>query len=157
MKLIVDPEHRTGYVRGFMVKPKFMGKIDASVMCMMLHEWAESDQGADFDLVYSEIRTVHPKSQAVCLKNGYRPAAFFANKDDFKGERETDILIVNLKQRALDIRDKEVKLIPQAMELLTEQNSIYEGKLHVEYAQLWTRQYEMLDLPQIEELERVSV
>jgi RimJ/RimL family protein N-acetyltransferase len=157
MKLIVDPQHRTGYVRGFMVKPKFMGKIDASVMCMMLHEWAERDQGAEFDLVYSEIRTVHPKSQAVCLKNGYRPAAFFANKDDFKGERETDILIVNLKQRALDIREKEVKLIPQAMELFSEQNAIYEGKLHHEYAQLWIGQNEEFEFPKANLIENILV
>ena len=141
MKLIVDPHHRTGYVRGFMVRPKYMGKIDASIMCMMLHEWAELKQGSEFDLVYSEIRTVHPKSQAVCLKSGYRPAAFFANKDVFKGDRETDILIIDLKQKALEMRNPEVKLIPQAMELFNHQTTIYEGMLQYEFARLYTKRY----------------
>jgi len=109
------PEKK-GYMRGFILKKKYFGKIDVvktTIACMIaiwtlyrnrIYVW------------YAENRTAHAKAQHMAVVCGIRPIAFFPNKDVFLNKVESDIMHIIYDEKALyKYRRKDVPvIIPKA-------------------------------------------
>ncbi|TFG26129.1 MAG: hypothetical protein EU532_10650 [Promethearchaeota archaeon] len=110
-------KERRGYMRGFMLKKKFQGQIDAvkATIGSMIGMW--STYKDKILMWYCENRTAHTKSQYMASVCGIKPIAFFPNKDVFFNEIESDIMsIIYDKKVIYEYRSKKnPKIIPEAL------------------------------------------
>ena len=98
---VLDFENRRGYIRGFMLKKKYQGRIDITKamigsMLGMLHEFRDT-----IYTWYVENRTAHAKSQYSMWVCGIAPIAFYPNKDIFLKKVESDLMQILYDERAL--------------------------------------------------------
>ncbi|KKL67511.1 hypothetical protein LCGC14_2134250, partial [marine sediment metagenome] len=98
---VLDFENRRGYIRGFMLKKKYQGRIDITKamigsMLGMLHEFRDK-----IYTWYVENRTAHAKSQYSMWVCGIAPIAFYPNKDIFLEQVESDLMQILYDERAL--------------------------------------------------------
>ena len=116
VKFSLDYDNKRGYIRGFMVKKAFQGKIDVVKAFIGSMVGMYSTYRGEILVWYVENRTAHAKSQYSMCVSGVKPIAFFPNKDIFFGKVESDLMQVFYDSRALKkFRSKEKpKLIPEA-------------------------------------------
>ncbi|KKM90964.1 hypothetical protein LCGC14_1233290, partial [marine sediment metagenome] len=106
---VLDFENKRGYIRGFMLKKKYQGRIDITKamigsMLGMLHEFRDT-----IYTWYVENRTAHAKSQYSMWVCGISPIAFYPNKDIFLNSIESDIMQILYDERALkEYRNNEI-------------------------------------------------
>ncbi|KKM15141.1 hypothetical protein LCGC14_1699050 [marine sediment metagenome] len=98
---VLDFQNRRGYIRGFMLKRKYQGRIDITKamigsMLGMLHEFRDT-----IYTWYVENRTAHAKSQYSMWVCGITPIAFYPNKDIFLEKIESDLMQILYDERAL--------------------------------------------------------
>jgi len=98
---VLDFENRRGYIRGFMLKKKYQGRIDITKamigsMLGMLHEFRDT-----IYTWYVENRTAHAKSQYSMWVCGIAPIAFYPNKDIFLEQVESDLMQILYDERVL--------------------------------------------------------
>ncbi|KKL68240.1 hypothetical protein LCGC14_2126950, partial [marine sediment metagenome] len=98
---VLDFQNRRGYIRGFMLKRKYQGRIDITKamigsMLGMLHEFKDT-----IYTWYVENRTAHAKSQYSMWVCGIAPIAFYPNKDIFLEKVESDLMQILYDERAL--------------------------------------------------------
>ena len=98
---VLDFENRRGYIRGFMLKKRYQGRIDITKamigsMLGMLHEFRNK-----IYTWYVENRTAHAKSQYSMWVCGISPIAFYPNKDIFLEKIESDLMQILYDKRAL--------------------------------------------------------
>ncbi len=119
--MMVDSESRSGYMRGLMIDPKYLGVIDAKKGALETVRFGYEKYAEQVDRWYTETRTAHNKAQFLMECIGCRPCAIFPNKDIFFGgdERECDILDVSYFDETLYIKRN------QKPELLWEFESLY--------------------------------
>lgn len=98
---VLDFFHQKGYIRGFMVRKKFQGKLDTkkamigSMLCMSNYYKREV-------LVwYVENRTAHSKSQYPMALCGLLPIAFYPNKDIFFEKVESVLMQIKYDGQAI--------------------------------------------------------
>ena len=99
---ILDFEEKMGYLRGLNLKKNNLGKIDVlkatiSSFITMYRKY----EGKIFRW-YGESRTAHTNSQYTLGAGGFKPVAFFPNKDVFYNKVESDILLISYDERALE-------------------------------------------------------
>ncbi len=113
---VLDFSHKRGYVRGFMLKKKYQGRID------IIKAMIGSFVGMCFTFKdkilswYVENRTAHTSSQYPMYRCGMEPIGFYPNKDVFFGRVESDLMQIIYDIKALeDIRSKKCpQIIPEA-------------------------------------------
>lgn len=113
---VLDFPQKRGYIRGFMLKPRFQGKIDitkAMIISMVCMTKMYKDR---IYVWYVENRTAHAKSQYSMSLCGISPIAFFPNKDVFLGEIESDLMQITYDSKAFhQFRSNKIPtLIPEA-------------------------------------------
>ncbi len=89
---VLDFAQKRGYIRGFMLKEAYQGKIDvtkAMIGSMLVISDIHRDNILSY---YAENRTAHSKSQYAMSVCGISPIAFYPNKDVFNNEIESDLL-----------------------------------------------------------------
>ena len=114
---VLNFEQKIGYIRGFMVKKAFQGRLDTTkAMIGSLFSILSQFQNK-ISRWYVENRTAHTKSQYPMACCGLSPIAFFPNKDIFKGKIESDLMQILYDSQALNKnRSKKIpKLIPAAI------------------------------------------
>lgn len=96
---VLDFAQKRGYIRGFMLKPRFQGKIDIT-KAMIISMLCMSKMYRDIIYVwYVENRTAHAKSQYSMSICGISPIAFYPNKDVFMGKVESDLMQITYDSR----------------------------------------------------------
>jgi len=98
---ILNFEDKMGYLRGLNVKKKFLGKIDVLKAAMGSFLAMYSTYEDYIYRWYGESRTAHTKSQYALGAGGFKPIAFYPNKDVFYNKIESDILLICYDERAL--------------------------------------------------------
>ena len=98
---IFDFADKMGYIRGFVIKKKFIGKLDIMKMAMGSCVAMYNKYNNRIFRWYGECRTAHSKSQFFCSAGGFKPIAFYPCKDVFYNKVESDLLIVSYDERAL--------------------------------------------------------
>ena len=93
--------NKKGYIRGFMVKKKYQGRIDVvkamiGSMIGMCRIYKEK-----MLIWHVENRTAHAKSQYAMWICGIRPIAFFPNKDIFLHKIESDLMQIIYNEKVL--------------------------------------------------------
>jgi len=96
-----DFEDKMGYTRGFMLKKKYLGKVDTIKAFMGSFLAMCTKYEGRILRWYGESRTAHAKSQYFMRPCGFRPVGFYPNKDMFFNRIESDILIVSYDEKAL--------------------------------------------------------
>ncbi|MHA1293315.1 MAG: hypothetical protein ACTSQJ_11690 [Promethearchaeota archaeon] len=125
---VLDFKEKIGYIRGFNIKKKFLGKMDvlkASIGSFIAIY--RKYKGRIFRW-YGESRTAHSKSQYFLRMTGFLPIAFFPCKDKFYDKVESDILIICYDERALrDLRcKKKPVIIPEVESCFKYSNDRYQ-------------------------------
>lgn len=136
---ILDFESKLGYIRGFVIKKKFIGKLDIMKMAMgscvaMYHKYNNR-----IFRWYGECRTAHSKSQYFCSAGGFKPIAFYPCKDVFYNKIESDLLIVSYDERALkEYRSIEIPfIIPEVQDQFLFSDKRYSlGECEINYLNL---------------------
>ncbi len=110
----LDFEAKKGYMRGFILKKKYFGRIDVvktTIGCMVKIWRAYKDK---IYVWYAENRTAHAKAQHMAVACGIMPIAFFPNKDVFEGKIESDVMHIIYDQKALKElrRNDKPRIIP---------------------------------------------
>jgi hypothetical protein len=110
LTFVLDFNDMKGYARGLLVKKKYLGKID--VLKAFIGSFLVMCRKYEGKILrwYGESRTAHSKSQYIMSHCGFRPIAFYPNKDIFYDEIESDILLICYDERAL--RKYRSKMIP---------------------------------------------
>jgi len=116
---VLDFENKLGYIRGFVIKKRFLGKLDIIKMAMgscvaMYHKYNDR-----IFRWYGECRTAHSKSQYFCSAGGFKPIAFYPCKDVFYNKVESDLLIISYDERAL--REFRSTIIPTILPEIKDQ------------------------------------
>ena len=132
---VLDFNNKRGYIRGFMLKKKYQGRIDITKamigsMIAMIHDYKDK-----ILIWYVENRTAHAKSQYSMRVCGIAPIAFYPNKDIFLGKVESDLMQICYDERALrQFRiDLIPKIIPQAHGCFQYANNKYDlGECQIE-------------------------
>jgi len=113
----LDFKKKIGYARGFNIKNKYSGKLDAFKACLgsfvaMYHKYNDK-----IFRWYAENRTAHAKSQYAFSAAGLKPLAFMPNKDIFFGKVESDVFMISYDHRALTrLRSNNIpQIIPEIM------------------------------------------
>jgi hypothetical protein len=98
--LVHDLFNKRGYVRGFMVREKFRGKLDTvkAMLGSMLGTY-DDFKGKAFSW-YVENRTAHTSSQYPMYRCGLHPIGFYPNKDVFFNAIESDLMQIAYDERA---------------------------------------------------------
>ncbi|MBD3197304.1 MAG: hypothetical protein GF317_19775 [Candidatus Lokiarchaeota archaeon] len=123
----LDFEKKHGYMRGFNIKKKYQGKIDAvkAVIGSMIGIWNEYH--GKICIWYCENRTAHTKSQYLSIVCGIKPIAILPNKDIFFNEYESDILHVAYNINAIGKFRSDLcpKIIPEVEKCFNYSDSLY--------------------------------
>ncbi len=85
---------RIVYSRGFMVDPKWQGKINARRVFQHIMQLFRKHFLGIADLIYGEARTETSKIQDIVEEIGCHPVAILPRKDIFYGKRESEIISV---------------------------------------------------------------
>lgn len=98
---MLDFHNKRGYIRGFMLKKEYQGRIDiikafVTSMLVMLSTYRD-----DILLWYVENRTAHAKSQYSMRVCGVKTIAFYPNKDVFLNKIESDVMQILYNESAL--------------------------------------------------------
>ena len=114
---VLDFKDKKGYIRGFMLKKQYQGKIDivkAMIGSMIGMCFTYKDE---IFVWYVENRTAHAKSQYSMRVCGISPIAFHPNKDIFLNKVESDLMQILYDERALQkYRSKKIpKIIAEAL------------------------------------------
>ncbi|MFX1327506.1 MAG: hypothetical protein ACFE91_05105 [Promethearchaeota archaeon] len=114
---ILDFAKKLGNIRGFVIKKKFLGKVDIMKMAMGSIIAMYKKYNDKIFRWYGECRTAHTKSQYFCSAFGFKPVGFYPCKDVFFNKVESDLLIISYDERALTtMRSKEIpKILPDAI------------------------------------------
>ncbi|MFX1305290.1 MAG: GNAT family N-acetyltransferase [Promethearchaeota archaeon] len=114
---ILDFEKKLGNIRGFVIKKKFLGKVDIMKMAMGSIIAMYKKYNDRIFRWYGECRTAHTKSQHFCSAFGFKPVGFYPCKDIFYNKVESDLLIVSYDERALTtLRCKNTpKILPEVL------------------------------------------
>ena len=124
----LDFNNKKGYIRGFMVKKKYQGRIDVvkamiGSMIGMCRIYSKK-----ILIWYVENRTAHAKSQHAMWICGIRPIAFFPNKDIFLNKIESDLMQIIYNEKVLrEYRRKEPpKILPEVIGCFLYSDSRYD-------------------------------
>jgi len=98
---VLDFDKKLGYIRGFVIKKRFLGKLDIIKMAMGSCIAMYNKYNNRIFRWYGECRTAHSKSQYFCSAGGFKPIAFYPCKDVFYNKVESDLLIISYDERAL--------------------------------------------------------
>ena len=140
--LVLDFKDKMGYTRGFVIKKKFCGKFDVlrAFMASFLAMYLKYED--KIFRWYGESRTAHAKSQYCMRPGGFRPVAFYPNKDLFFHKVESDILLMCYDSSALgELRSKKFPhIIKEALPAFNYSNAkyllgdyeIFQGSLHLD-------------------------
>jgi hypothetical protein len=131
---VLNFDQRIGYIRGFMVKKSFQGRLDTTKAMMGSLFSILSQFQNKISRWYVENRTAHSKSQYPMACCGLSPIAFFPNKDIFKGKIESDLMQILYDSHALkENRSKKIPiLIPETIPLFRYIANRYELDLKYE-------------------------
>ncbi len=114
---ILDFDNKLGYIRGFVIKKKFLGKVDIIKMAMGSFIAMYRKYYNKIFRWYGECRTAHAKSQYFCAAAGFKPIALYPCKDVFYNKVESDLLIISYDERALrEYRSKKIPSILPSVE-----------------------------------------
>ena len=92
--------NKRGYVRGFMVREEFRGRIDTvKAMIGSMYGTYDNFKGKILSW-YAENRTAHSSSQYPMCLCGLYPIGFYPNKDVFFNEIESDLMQIIYDKRA---------------------------------------------------------
>ncbi|MFX1393974.1 MAG: hypothetical protein ACFFAH_10405 [Promethearchaeota archaeon] len=136
---ILDFFNKKGYIRGFMLKKMYQGRIDvvkAMIGSMIGMCCSFKDKILSW---YVENRTAHTSSQYPMYKCGIEPIGFYPNKDVFLGKVESDLMQIAYDARALNgFRLKKIpQIIPEAQNCFKYSNERYNlGSVKVKFPKL---------------------
>ena len=108
---VLNYEDKIGYLRGLNLKKSNLGKIDVLKASIGSFITMYRKYEGEIFRWYGESRTAHTKSQFTLGAGGFKPVAFFPNKDVFYNKIESDILLICYDERAL--KEYRIKKIPQ--------------------------------------------
>jgi hypothetical protein len=129
--IVVDFEHRAGYLRGFNIRPKYQSKIAFREMAYgLIWQFLDATKGK-VDKWYNESRTAHNITQFLSDFIGARSQAVLLNKDYFMGKKESDCLMAAYWSDAFTSRRIIPRsLIPEVMpyyQMIMDMHNHYEG------------------------------
>jgi len=113
----IDLKEQKGYIRTFVVRKKWLGKLDAKkayiAACLLIMNKFRNI----ISLWWAEFRTADAKAQYITRECGLRPIAWLPNKDRFFDKIESDLLMINYNERRItECRNKEIPhIIPSVM------------------------------------------
>jgi hypothetical protein len=100
--VVHNQKEKLGYIRGFNLYKKFLGKVDVFKASLGAMLYIYKLQENKIFRWYGECRTAHAKSQFFLSAVGFKPIAFYPNKDYFYHQIESEILIISYDKRALE-------------------------------------------------------